>query len=292
MTDSETTVDLEDTRSSHASYMGVVTRSLRSYRRMESDDPASYDLDILVERLESLATTERRCLRTLDTLQGEESYPHMQEKDEETGEIFIDNVRTTSALLKRFMALRQAQELIAPIRKSLESMETIKLKDPTKDCSSSIARLIPKMDALSDILKSSTIHADHEIRLAALDFESRLIEPSSKDITLPSIPIAVTSSTAPSKPKSVHHHKLNLPSFSGNLMDWASFWSQFEATVDSDPGLTPRSWPTWVKPSRSHPSCHYSFLEWKEITTTIKQLLSSRRDLINPDRYMLIIVLT
>ena len=287
MTDLETTVDLEATHSSRASYIGVVTRSLRSYRRMESDDPASYDLGILAERLESLATTERRCLRTLDTLQGEE---YMQEKDEESGEIFIDNVRTTRARLKRFMALRQAQELIAPIRKSLETMETIKLKDPTKDCSSSIARLTPKMDALSDILKSSTIHADHEIRLAALDFESRLIELSSKDITLPSIPIAVTSSTAPSKPKSVHHHKLNLPSFSGNLMDWASFWSQFEATVDSDPGLTPRHKLAYLREAIK--GRHYSFLEWKEMTTTIKQLLSSRRDLINPDRYMLIIVLT
>ena len=65
MTDSEIAVDLEATRSSRSSYMGVVTRSLRRYRRMEDHSPTTYDLDNLADSLESLNTTERRALDTI-----------------------------------------------------------------------------------------------------------------------------------------------------------------------------------------------------------------------------------
>ena len=112
---SEDTVDIESLRSSRSSYAGVITRSFRHYQRMAEDDPATFDLDMLAERLISLDTTERRCNRVQDAICEEEKDPRKQEKDVDVGDTFNENVEATRSLLKRFVSLKTAQELASEL---------------------------------------------------------------------------------------------------------------------------------------------------------------------------------
>ena len=134
---SEATVDIEALRNSKSSYMGVVTRSLRRYERMREDDPATFDLKMLAERLVSLETTERRCSHAQETICEEETDPGRLEKDEGIGDAFSDKVTATKSLLEKFIALKTAHEFATEIRYSLEDLEASKNREPTKDHSES-----------------------------------------------------------------------------------------------------------------------------------------------------------
>ena len=75
--------------------------------------------------------------------------PDRQEKDEDSGDIFRENVQATRTLLKRFIGLKTSHELAVELRSSLEDLETSKSRDPGKD--QSIA-LTTDLDDLRKIL--------------------------------------------------------------------------------------------------------------------------------------------
>ena len=126
---SENTVDIESLWSSRSSYLGVVTRSLRRYERMKEDDAATYDLDMLAERLVSLETTERWYNRAHDTICEEETDPSRLEKEEEISDSFSDKVSATRSLLKRYIALKTAHELATELS---DNLEISKGREPTE----------------------------------------------------------------------------------------------------------------------------------------------------------------
>ena len=285
MTDSEITVDLEATRSSRSSYMGVVTRSLRRYRKMEDHSPATYDLDNLADSLESLNTTERRCVKALDTIREEEMDPDRQEKDEDSGEMFRENVQATRTLLKRFMALKTSHELAVELRSSLEDLETSKSRDPGKDQSIALTSPTTDLDDLQKILRTSTINPDHELRRDAADFRTRLNTLTSEDRIIPTPGFSFTPASS-FKKKTVALPKITLPTFHGDLMSWASFWSQFKSAVDSNTDLTPLNKLAYLgRQSKIKPPALSSSAEPRQTGSTMRWSRYSMNALIAVGKY-------
>ena len=203
---------------------------------MEGEDPATFDLNTLAERLTSLEATERRCYRAHETICEEETDPQKLEKDEEVGDTFNDNVEATRSLLKRLIALKTAHELSTELDYNLDNLEDSKAREPDKDHSAAMARLTTTFDSFQATLRGSTIPPDHALRRTARDFDARVTSLSVTETILPPTPIVAAAPAA--IPKTIQLPKISLPEFNGDVMGWSSFWSQFSTAVDHNKQLT------------------------------------------------------
>ena len=110
MTDSDATeLDLISLRKSRSRYQSAATRAKNRLQTMLNDeDPSTLDIDGLMERLNSVETTECQGNRTHDSIAAEETEEEKQEADEEARETFRDSIIVAKTLVKRLIALRTA----------------------------------------------------------------------------------------------------------------------------------------------------------------------------------------
>ena len=144
----------------------------------------------------------------------------------------------TSSLIQRLIDIRSVQSQISNLQYDLEELETRINTSPDRDYSAPLQRISKKLDTLQDQVGRSTINSSHPSRRTVLKLSSHLLELSSLD-KKPS-PIATSSTIISGTPASrpVQLPKISLPLFEGDLMHWATFWSQFQAAVDSNTQLT------------------------------------------------------
>ena len=150
-------------------------------------------------------------------------------------ETFEDGVDATKSLINRLMTTKRTLRTATLIKSDIESLEDLMSSNPTQDYAASHGRLTSSFSALRLSVLDSTIRDNHPIHQELIQLQTRIESLSSKDKE--TVPSSSTSTTS-HKPKAVHRHKLDLPTFSGDLMDWAAFWSQFTTAVDSDADLS------------------------------------------------------
>ena len=234
MSDSEATVDLEALRKSRASYLSVATRSRRKFQKMLTEEvPATLDLEGLADHLTSLETAERRGLRTHDSICDEEQDPGQLDKDEEARDSFVEDVLAAKSLLKRLIALRKACGLVEELRYKLESVESTKSEEPTKDHSSSIERVTTLFTDYQGILRGSTIEPGHVLWQTAKEMNHRIDALCMKDAPAP-----IISTARPGKASNTSLPKAALPKFNGDIMEWTAFWKRFREVVHDNPDVS------------------------------------------------------
>ena len=154
----------------------------------------------------------------------------------EHGESFEESVEETSSLIHRLMATRRTQRQSSTIKSNLEDLEELTQANPTQDHSTSLIQLTNDFKKLRTAVEESTIHEDNLIHRDLVQIKSRIHALNSRERE--STPTSIMSSTPVAKSRTVQLPKLQLPTFDGNIMNWAQFWAQFRTAVDSNPDLT------------------------------------------------------
>ena len=167
MLDAETIDTIDSQRASRSSFMGVVTRTLNRLKAMRDDDSASFDIDNLADRLNSLKTTERRCNRAMDAISDEEVDEEKAGRDEAIRDKFASNVNTARALLKRYIAQKTAHGLASNLRYKLENLEATISRSPDQDHSIAMDKLGSTFATLEKVLRESTIIPYNRLRCSA-----------------------------------------------------------------------------------------------------------------------------
>ena len=134
------------------------------------------------------------------------------------------------------MATRRAQRQSCTIRSDLEDLEELTRANPTQDHSTSIIQLTNDFKKLRTAVEESTIHEDNIIHRDLVQIKSRIHALNSRERE--STPTSIMSRTPVAKSRTVQLPKLQLPTFDGNIMNWAHFWAQFRTAVDSNLDLT------------------------------------------------------
>ena len=239
MTDSEVTVNLDALRKSRAAFASVVTRSLRRFQKMlKEEEPSTLDLDVLAECYKSLETTEHRGLRTHDDICEEETDEEQLTKDEDARDSFNDSILAAKALLKRLTALKKAHGLAEEMHYNLDNLEETKRSEPDMDHLESMGRLTTTFADYQAILRGSTIDPGHQLWKLARDFCGSINSLAKKEHTAPA-PVTTTIIGTPRDdlPSHTSLPKAVLPTFSGDIMEWAAFWEWFNEVLHSNPKL-------------------------------------------------------
>ena len=130
--------EIDALRHSRSSFGGVATRSIRRNEELLTEDPATYDLKALADRLTSLEGTEKRCLAAQETILNEETDQAKLIKDEEAGDVFENSIRAVKSLVQRLIDMKESHGLASEIKISLDNLDDSQRNDPSKDYSATV----------------------------------------------------------------------------------------------------------------------------------------------------------
>ena len=203
------------------------------YLRLAEEDPSTYDTANMASSLTSLDTTVQQFYTSQEEIMAyvdiRVDTPFNEDDELAAIETFEDNVDTTKSLINRLMTTKRILRSATLIRSDLDNLQDLIHNHPDQDYAATHGRLTSSFSALRLSVLDSTIKDNHPIHQELIQLQGRIESLSSKDKE--STPSSSTSTTTRSKSKSIQLPKLHLPTFSGDLMDWAPFWSQFKGGV-------------------------------------------------------------
>ena len=244
-------LDLATVRRSRAGFTGAVTKALDKLTHMKSDEPE--EIQALnsreVERLMgSITRSETGFLQTLEDAQqflptddGEEAFTTEEDLAMDNFQETISSARDEGS---RLLALKSV--LIGLADFSNDSVTIQESLDNNPDCNQStpLQDLKILFMKLKEEWKGANLPATHSLK-AELDACRKTI--NSLEITVAAVKDrsdshSVASSTSTSSFSSSNRVCYNtladlptikVPTFTGNILEWNTFWAAFRATIDS-----------------------------------------------------------
>ena len=177
------------------------------------------------------------------------------DKEQDTLDHFEEQVQKTRSVLHRLEAIKSAPAQIADLIMDLDVLDS-KLRDnPNKDYSVSIAPATDNLQNIKSILAHSTIASDHRVRTKYRAYSSRIVDIASFD-KVSTFTSDSLSTNSCSKTKRVQLPKISLPSFNGDLMQWTTFWNQFQTIVHNNDDLDTFTKLAYLRVSIKDPHIH------------------------------------
>ena len=134
------------------------------------------------------------------------------------------------------MVTKRTLRAAVVIKSDINNLEDLIHNHPNQDYAATHARLTSSFSNLRLSVLDSTIRDNHPIHQELVQLQSRIESLSSKEKE--PTPSSSYPTSTHSKSKSIQLPKLHLTTFSGDLMDWAPFWSLFKTAVDSNAELS------------------------------------------------------
>ena len=244
---------MENLKKSRSSHLRAVTRILNPNTTLLSKDPSTFDVLALTEQLDRVIAKSDDFYAIHDSICNLIVEPDQQAEEQKAADHFEEKWTATCRLLRRLICLHKVYLKSHSLQKDLDSLARSKSSHPDKDHSVIVRRHSTSFKELRTLMEESTIPPDHPYRgdldrlqevLSSLSMEDR---PDLSTIIHPSTPAAPRS-------KHIQLPKLSLPTFNGDVMNWATFWSQFSAAVGSNPDLSPINKLTYLREAIKDPT--------------------------------------
>ena len=270
-------------KKSRSSLTGVVTRMRNQYLRLADDDPSTYDIINLTGSLKSLETTAKHFCTSqeeiMENVDVEGEIPFSETNELAAIETFEDSVDSTRSLIHRLMATKITLRAAAGLRSDIDNLESLMTSHPMQDYSAAHTRLTTAFSQLRLSVIDSTIRNSHPIHQDLIQIQGRIEALGSKEKEL--VPSSSHPIAVPTRSKHIQLPKLHLPTFRGDLMDWAPFWSQFRTAVDANDDLSSEHKLAYLRDAikdSSIKSLMFSGAEREGLYSEIVEMLQKRYD--------------
>ena len=163
--------------------------------------------------------------------------PFNEEEELAALDNFEDSVSLTTSLINRLMATKKAFNGANTLKAAIDDLAEHSTTNPDEDYSSPFIKLETRFEELSRLVGYLTIPSGNRIHQDIQLIQNKrhaLNLGKGRPVTLAGRP----SMAVPGRPKTMQLPKLHLPTFGGDLIDWAPFWAQFRTTVDLNPELS------------------------------------------------------
>ena len=235
--------DLASIKRSRSSFVGAITRARDKLGEMKATDISSCNIRTVDRLLASVATTETGYLYTVEEahelISKEERAEALQTEEDITVEQFhatVADVRDTAASL---ISLKTIEKGIKNLALGLRGVRDAFTLRPEADQSKAT---LPLQDSYKELLQQwdAADHSyDHPLKgeldhcrtqITQLEFEmagTRDMTPSSSH----DLSSSFSSAGGPSKLRVPKLSTIELPTFNGEVMKWATFWTAFSTQV-------------------------------------------------------------
>ena len=238
--------DLPAVKRSRAGCVGAITKALDKFKGFPADSSEavavlnSKEIDRI---LSSIIKTETAFLQTLEDAQTfvpEDSEEAFQEEEEMAADAFNTSISATRDLGEQLLCMKAVLNGLANFQQDLDAIQDTLASKPDSNLVSDLQDLKSLFSSLRGQWQAANLPIDHPIKqeldacrkaLATLGTEiTAAIDRSESHSTASS-----STSPAPSPYYIVSKNDLptiEVPKFSGDLLDWSSFWVAFKSTIE------------------------------------------------------------
>ena len=243
--------DMGSLKKSRASYNGRVTKVYNDLKALaidETEDIALLEPDTITSFLDKIDRTRSGFLLTLPAAQefapaGEEDNEAFQEEEEAAQDKFEQGLTATRRLANNLLAMKQAQLGLAEFTDSIAILEKSLTTLPTSDHSHGFDILQTTFTSLQQEWRKTNLPRTHPMK-RELDVCTERLHAVGAEVCGAkhrSIPIPISTSYPAVAPKTERNltklPAIALPTFTGDVLKWPTFWNQFVASVDSNTDL-------------------------------------------------------
>ena len=245
--------DLASVKKSRSSYTGAVTKALDKLRAVDSTEPGEItlintrDIDRI---LSSLGRTETGFLQTLEDAQGfipvdgEEAF---QLEEELAADTFQTNISEARDLSDQLLALKAVLNGLSDFNLGCTAIQDSLTEKPESNQATSLQAMRDLFSTLKAQWQGANLSRDHSLKgeldscvkvLTTLGAEvAAAMEKSDSHSTIS------TSSSTSSTERIYYSTKsdlptIDVPTFTGGIMEWSTFWASFKATIDDRKDLS------------------------------------------------------
>ena len=248
--------DMAGVKRSRASHTGNINRIWDKLRNTPCDQPEEVELIKIKEirtHLSTLVKTETGFNYSIEEAQEfapleEAEEADFQQEEADVIETFNSSLFAARELGEQLIAYKSVLTGIALFKSDLESLQMSLDAQPDQDHSQSLSTLQELFYSLREQWVNAELRNDHPIK-PELDACKRSLTTMQGNISAAkarSDNASSSTSSSSSGSSGFHHHphpynelpKIKVPTFSGDLMGWRTFWSTFKTTVDDRKDLS------------------------------------------------------
>ena len=246
---------MEGVKTSRKAHGGVLTRA---HNKLEiipfdhHDDVKRIKLTEVKSILKTISTTEAGFSASMEDAQDfaptdEDELATFQEEELEVAEAFHQRLHLTRTLGEQILACKTIHTGVNTFKTRLDALQNSLDAEPDRDHSTSLSRLQTLLYSLRDQWEEADMSTEHvlqsdldrcEVQLA---HQGGAVSAARSRATPPTPPLSSTLASLSSTGAATHHHSklpmIKIPTFSGDIMGWSTFWATFVSTVDSRPEL-------------------------------------------------------
>ena len=231
---------MADVRKSRACYTGAVTKAMAQIDSMPHscvEELADVKLKEVDKLLKSLQRTETNFTATLDEAQefapeGEED-DTFQEEEENVFDTFEQTVAAVRDKLETVRELKNIQSGLADLTHEMSTLQSTLADKPDGDFMQPYISLETAFSALKLEYRKAGLPREHPLK-AELDACTKVIQSlyavTARAVVV-STPTALPTLSATPAHRLIELPKIKVPTFSGDIMSWSTFWSSFKSTV-------------------------------------------------------------
>ena len=281
--------DMKAIKRSWAAYTGTITKIKDKLSAVKPQQVATYNVRLINRALTSISNAEAGFQQTIEDAQdlmGEDETNSHEAEEHSVLENFTDYVVEVQDLAEELLALKRLHRGLKNLNCDATALRDTFDSQPELNQDKAIQALDTAFRALRQEMEKSTIASDHALMLELDSFSQVLIRltaevATSKARSTPTILSTSHSSRDYDYEETCRIPKLEIPTFHGDIMHWATFWDQFEASIDSHERLSDVRKLTYLRKAIKDPDTRallYSGAEKEGLYAEIVAVLKLRFD--------------
>ena len=289
--------DLQTLKRSRKSFTGAITKTRDKLLLMKDGDIGTYQTKSIDRILTSVTHTEEGFLQTIDDAQDflteEEESSALQKEEDEAMDNFSTAITEVRDTAEELLNLKSLHTGIADLTRDLQTLKDVFNGQPEANHTSAMLELETAYASLRLEWKKSDLNPTHPLKATLDNFKAPLIQlkaelATERDKSAPT-PSSTSASTCCRGSSTSEKGKLPdiaLPTFYGNIMEWASFWTAFSAAIDKREDLSDTTKLIYLRQAIKDPECQtllYSPNEtpgmYKEVVAELQARFSRTKEI-------------
>ena len=259
MATEESSADWRKVKRTRGIQTGCFTKLQNKLQALYDKGISSYDFRVLDRAHTTITETEAAFKQTVEdaaTILDVDTDDKKSKADEAAEELaqeaFTEKAADVINLVDEMLILKQTHLSLEDLRTDVEAFQTSITAMPELYHSKALNKIETAFAKIRKTTKKSKVKPDHPTRQEINSFSTLLtrlssqIETSTASAAPSTTPIIIRSKDSD---KTCDLPKIGIPEFHGDIMEWALFWAQFEAAIDSHERLC--DVPTSERPSKT-----------------------------------------
>ena len=278
---------------------GIITRNFGRLKTMPFDSAEEVQLLKLNEIrtiLKSLAKSEAGLNLSIEEAQDfapteEEAEAIFQEEEQDIVDTFQQLLSDAKALGEQLLACKATLTGLATFRNSLEALQKSLDSEPDQDKSTPLERIQTLFFSMREQWTNADLSPGHPLQAELDACEEKLTQleadalaarhrslPASAFPATPTLSSSFSSSAGAPAHRYIELPKIKVPTFTGDIMGWSTFWSTFQSTVDDRTELSDSQKLNYLRQAIKDPALQLLLNSPMETPDTYKDIVRELKD--------------